>query len=87
MDYWGAAWIFVGSIDAAKPYVEVVQSALTSIGIVLGAWCVLRKREHFPAASVAHHVERVPLDDGKLLLHVQTTISNVGQRLITLQSA
>jgi hypothetical protein len=84
--FWSAAHTFTDAVSAAKPVAEVVQSALTSIGIVLGAWWVLKKREHLPRASVTHRVQTAQLTDGKLLVHVETTLANVGQRLLQVQS-
>jgi hypothetical protein len=86
MDFWGAAYWFGELMRAASPVAEVVQSIITSIAILIGAWWVIQQRERYPRATVTHAVQCIPLAEGKSLVHIETTLSNVGKVLIQLES-
>jgi hypothetical protein len=69
-----------------KPVADLVQVTLTCLGILVGSWWVLRKREQFPRATISLRIQRIALIEGKYLVRVETTVANVGQVMICLQN-
>lgn len=71
----------------AKTIAEVVKEVLTSVALVLGGYWFLWRRDPFPRASVSIAVEEILLDSDHRLLHVETTLTNVGKTLIEVRKA
>lgn len=58
--------------------------------IVGGIWTYklfVRRRQKYPRAKIEHRITDRPIADGKVLVHVVVTISNMGEVLISLVSA
>jgi len=69
---------------------DIIVGLTTAIGIVVsGIWAYrlfVRKRQKYPRATVSHAITHKPLSGDKVLLHVELTISNIGDILISLGS-
>lgn len=77
-------------LSRVKDVAEIVKSAFTVLGLVVGGvWTYLlfvRKRERYPRAKITHSVTHYDLPGGDRLLHVVSSVTNVGGVLLSLVS-
>ena len=80
----------LSTISATKDIADIVAAGFTVLAIIVGGgWgyvLFVRKRQKYPRANTKHEITHLQIADGKLLLHVDVTISNVGDVLISLVS-
>jgi hypothetical protein len=73
-----------------KDIADSIQATATAIAIVVGGiWTYLlfiQKRQKFPRAKIGHQVTQRIIGKGKLLLSIDTIISNDGDVLLSLKS-
>lgn len=78
------------SLSAIKDFFAIVQSVATVIAIIVGGvwtyWLFVRKRQSYPRAKIEHKISHRPTLGGKVLLSVDTIISNIGDVLISVES-
>ena len=67
---------------------SIIHSAAMVTALVVGGiwtyWLFVRKRQIYPRASIAHHSTHRDIGEGKTLLHVDVTVSNNGDVLVSL---
>lgn len=64
----GVMWTIVGGI----------------VGAIWTVWQFRRRRERFPRARIEHLIAHRPIGEGKVLLHMDVRISNIGEVLLFL---
>ncbi|MDX1435944.1 MAG: hypothetical protein R3335_03980 [Anaerolineales bacterium] len=73
-----------------ESYVNILAGITTMIAIAVGgywSWRVfVRTRQKYPRAVLSHQISHLPLSPGKKLVHVDLTIENTGDVIITIAS-
>jgi len=84
---------WTGFLNLLEPLVEqhgILKDIFTVVAILVGGiWSYLlfvRKRQKFPRANISHKITHKPIDDNKVLLHLDVGISNAGDVLISIIS-
>jgi hypothetical protein len=71
-----------------KDILGIVEIFVTIIAIIIGGiwgyWLFVQNRQKYPRASIVHCISHRHIGSDKLLLHVNATISNVGEVLLSL---
>ena len=77
-------------MSAATDIFQIFEAAATVIAIIVGGYWTyilfVKRRIDFPRSNIEHRVTHRIISDRKLLLHVDVTISNVGDTLVQLVS-
>lgn len=67
---------------------NIMQALATVAALGLGGawsiWLFMKRRERYPRASIEHLVTHKAIGDGKVLLHVDVRVSNIGEVLMSL---
>jgi hypothetical protein len=67
---------------------SIIASGATVVGLILGGvwtyWLFVQHRQRYPRARIEHRIRHWRAGEGKTLLHIDVTISNVGSVLISL---
>lgn len=65
-----------------------IESIVTAIGIIVGGYwsymLFVKQRQKYPRAVITHKIIHKSISDGKVLLNVCATISNIGGVLLSL---
>jgi len=77
-------------MDTAGKIAEIFSNIFTGIGIIVGGiWTYLtfvKNRLSYPKVEVKHQVIQKHLGDGKILLHVNVVVDNLGDVLVNFES-
>lgn len=65
-----------------KDIVQIIQSILTIIGIIVAAYWFFKRRQVNPKAKLTHNIINKVLDENTLLIRINATIENIGNVLI-----
>lgn len=78
-----------GKLDTTKKILDIGQSAVTIIAIILGGcWTYrlfIKKRESYPRANVENEISHYDLNSNLFLLHVKVKIKNIGDVLLSIK--
>jgi hypothetical protein len=73
-----------------KEIVDIAEPLATIIAILVGGfWSYMlfvRNRQKYPRAKISHQIAHKKISDEKVLLHVSTKISNIGNVLLSIIS-
>jgi len=76
------------NISRFKEIADIAQVAVTVAAVVVGGiwsyWLFVQNRQKYPRAGITHRIMHKHAGNGKLLLHVGVTISNLGDVLLSL---
>jgi hypothetical protein len=73
----------------AKDWADLIQSSVTIMAIIIGGYWTYRlyrqKRQRYPCANVEHQISHRLISPDKVLLHVNTGVTNAGEVLLSLR--
>ena len=80
-----------GTVTWLKELASVLESCAKILAVAVGAtWTYLlfvRQRQRFPRAKIEHTLVQYPLPGGKVLLHLNVCITNIGNVLLQVATA
>ena len=74
-------------LERAKDWFGIFQSFVTIVALIAGGYWFFLQRELFPSAVITHEITHRRITNAGTWLHVSVKISNMGKRVLDLDSA
>lgn len=79
-------WLWLNS-EVIRNIAQIIQAALTIIGIIVTAYWFFQRRQVNPRAKLTYNIIDKVLDEKTLLVRITATIENIGNVLIKIDHA
>ena len=75
-------------LSQVEQMVRIARDAATVIALIVGGawtyWLFVQNRQKYPRATIGHRIRHWRLGEGRILLHVDVTMRNTGNVLISI---